>query len=88
MARILVIDDDTQVRRVLARQLALKGHSVQEAESARSGIDSLHSSPVDIVIVDIFMPDMDGLETIQELRKSGKDMPTSIIIILFSISMT
>jgi DNA-binding response OmpR family regulator len=68
MARILVIDDDETLRRVIRRILERVGYDVLEAGDADAGL-RLHRDPgADIVIVDIFMPERDGLELIRELR--------------------
>ena len=70
MAKILVIDDDQQIRELLHEILERGGHDVLQAENGLAGLRAVASEPVDIVITDIIMPDKDGLETITELRKN------------------
>ena len=62
MAEILLIDDESSVREFFRKVLEEAGHDVTEASSAKDGLSHLKSHPVDLVITDILMPDMDGLE--------------------------
>ncbi len=77
MATILVIDDEEQVRMIFQMALAQAGYRVLTAESGQHGLRLFQHQEVDLVLVDIFMPEMDGLELIQRLRASR---PTSKII--------
>ena len=67
---LLLIDDDDQVRRLFQVALERAGYRVLTAESGPHGLRLLQHQEVDLILVDIFMPDMDGLEVIQLLRKS------------------
>lgn len=69
MTTILVIEDDAFLRSALRRILRLLGHEVLEAAEGEEGIRRFREHPVEIVITDIFMPGMDGIETIGELRR-------------------
>ena len=77
MARILVVDDDKAVRLLLRAMLERRGHSVVEAEDGAEGLQYYRAAPADLVITDIQMPVMDGLQMIKELRG---DFPTAKII--------
>jgi len=68
MARILVIDDDGEVRRMVKETLARAGHEVLEASNGRDGVQMFGEEPRELVITDIFMPEKERLETIRELR--------------------
>jgi len=68
MQHVLVIDDDTTTRMFLRRYLEQEGYRVSEAEDGEIGMRRLNSGPVDLVIVDIFMPRKDGFEIIRELK--------------------
>lgn len=68
MATILVIDDEEQVRLLFQSALEGAGHRVLAAESGCHGICLFQHQEVDLVFVDIFIPEMDGLEIIQRLR--------------------
>lgn len=68
MANVLVIDDDPDIRALIARALRLDGHVVRCAAEGAEGLRALEAQPVDVVILDVFMPTKDGLETLRELR--------------------
>ena len=74
MARILVIEDDLDVRRLLRDVLGRAGHGVVEAADGAEGIERARSQPVDLVITDILMPEKEGIETILELKSGWKDV--------------
>jgi DNA-binding NtrC family response regulator len=69
-ATILVIDDDESLRESLRRTLRRDGYTVMEAAEGGAGLLVLKNHPVDVVLVDLFMPGKEGLETIMELRRS------------------
>jgi CheY-like chemotaxis protein len=69
MAHILIIDDDKSIRKLLRGIIEPKGHQVVEAESGRGGIEAFSAQPIDLVMTDIVMPDMDGNQTIIHLKK-------------------
>jgi CheY-like chemotaxis protein len=71
MARILVIDDEVSVRDAIRLILAPKGHNVVAAECGQRGVEAIEAYAFDAVIVDIFMPGMDGFQTIRILRQSA-----------------
>jgi len=68
MARILVIDDDTLMRDLIRIYLEQDGFEVVEAGDGQDGLSRYRQRPADVVIVDIFMPRKDGIETIMDLR--------------------
>ena len=68
MARILVVDDDAQVRAVLRRMLEGEGHTIDEAAEGALAVERYRETRADLLIVDIYMPERGGLETILELR--------------------
>ena len=67
--RVLLIEDDASVRRIVRKMLERGYHEVAEAENGRIGLERLRDGAFDFVITDIVMPEMDGLETLIELRK-------------------
>jgi DNA-binding NtrC family response regulator len=69
MARILVIDDEPDVRVLLEQTLKSAGHEVILAADGREGVERYCTSPADLVITDLYMPNQEGLETIGELRR-------------------
>lgn len=68
MARILVADDDGAVRAAMRKSLEAAGHSVDEAADGQTVLDLYRRAPRDLLLVDIYMPGVDGLETILRLR--------------------
>jgi DNA-binding response OmpR family regulator len=77
MATILFIDDEEAVRMVYQVALERAGYRVLTAENGQHGLRLLEHEEVDLIVVDIFMPEMDGLELIPLLRKTR---PTTKII--------
>lgn len=75
--RILLIDDDDQLRAGLRQMLESAGYAVVEARHGREGIQRYRETPVEVVITDLLMPEQEGLATIKELRQ---DNPTVKII--------
>jgi DNA-binding response OmpR family regulator len=69
MSRILLIEDDHSLRRALRLALEKSGYEVVEAAEGREGLATLKLQPVDLVVTDIIMPGMEGIETITALRK-------------------
>lgn len=67
--RILVVDDEPQITRVLKRSLAAHGYSVRTAADGESGLDTLRDFNPHLVITDLQMPEMGGLEFCREIRK-------------------
>ena len=77
MARVLVIEDDVEMRSMMMCTLDRAGYETIGACDGREGLASFRRSPADLIITDIFMPEMDGVETIIELRR---DFPDARII--------
>ncbi len=77
--RILVIDDDTGIRETLFLVLDDAGYQVDTVESGEEGIQKVKRSNYDLIFLDIKMAGMDGIETLQEIRKMGKKIPVYII---------
>ena len=85
MASVLIIDDDASIRKVLRTALERAGHQVDEAADGVAGMQRYRSAPADLVITDVFMPDQDGIETIQLLRE---EFPDSRILAISGGSVT
>ena len=77
--RILVVDDNDEVRAVVVRNLLGAGYRVVQAASSRAAIAILQGQVPDLVITDIFMPDGDGFEIINELRQCALSVPIVVI---------
>jgi CheY-like chemotaxis protein len=74
MARILVIDDEELVRETLEIVLEDAGHQIALAEHGKAGLAKLDQGVFDLVITDLFMPVMEGFETMREIRKRDQDI--------------
>lgn len=74
MKRILVIDDDVQVRGMLRAVLQEAGYEILEAEDGNKGLRLFRDNEVDLIITDIIMPDKEGLETIMDLKRESSDV--------------
>ena len=70
--RILVVDDDPHIREVIRFALEKAGMTITEAAHGRQGLEQIARSQPDLVILDIVMPEMDGLEMCRELRKHSE----------------
>lgn len=69
MARILVVDDAAFMRMKFAKILSAQGHDVAEASTGLEAVESYKAARPDAVLLDITMPDMDGLEALKEIQK-------------------
>lgn len=83
IGRILVIDDDPQIRRAMRTTLTGRGYQVGDARTGEEGLDELRSSGYDLVLLDMNMPGMGGIETCRMIR-SG----TEVAIIVLTVSNT
>src|SRR5262245_62599747 len=79
MARLLVIDDDRAVRAAVQLVLENEGLEVHVADDGRSGLKLLKAESFDLLIVDVFMPGMDGLETIRLVHEHKPDLPIVVM---------
>ena len=79
MARVLAIDDDGAVCFTVSAILERAGHQVVTAQNARGGLKLLEADQFDLLLIDIFMPEMDGLETIRVLRGSKPKLPIIVM---------
>lgn len=67
--RILIVDDDPHAVEILTRMLGREGYTCLGAASGRIALDKLKSDPVDVILLDVMMPEMDGLQVCAQLRE-------------------
>lgn len=79
MASIVIIDDDPQLRKSLARLLADDGHEVKGLGTGEAGVEYLKNHRTDLVILDLRLPGMDGMETFQEIKRIDPKLPVIIM---------
>lgn len=70
MARILIVDDYQPLREMLKATLEFAGYEIREAENGKDALKSYRQIPAEIIIMDLSMPEKEGIETIIELRRS------------------
>jgi two-component system KDP operon response regulator KdpE len=69
MAAVLIVDDEVQILRALQINLNARGHSTLTAFTGQSALDQAAEHPVDVIILDLGLPDLDGVEVIRRLRR-------------------
>jgi len=79
MSRILIIDDEKPIRRALREILEYEKFEVDEAEDGPSGLEKARTGEFDVILCDIKMPKMDGIELLENVQKEGIDSPMVMI---------
>jgi DNA-binding response OmpR family regulator len=75
MASILLVDDTPELRKTIERLLTGAGHAVTSAENGAAALRELDRATFDVIVTDIVMPDMEGLELIRKVRKTQPSLP-------------
>jgi two-component system response regulator PilR (NtrC family) len=78
-ARILIIDDDENIRKVLQTILEDEGYYIETAETAKKGIEKSEESFYNLALIDIRLPDMEGIELLTKLRETKPKMRKIIV---------
>src|SRR3954452_6311908 len=84
MARVMVVDDDVTVREVVVTYLRAAGYDVGEAADGESALDDLRDERADLVVLDLMLPGIDGLEVCRRIRAKGDDVPVIMLTALGS----
>ncbi|HAH05094.1 MAG TPA: hypothetical protein DCM05_00990 [Elusimicrobia bacterium] len=79
MAFLLLVDDDADLRSSLSRILCAKGHSVSEAPDAAAALAAVETQPVELVFLDLSLPDADGLKVLEDIRGAEPSLPVLIL---------
>ncbi|MEU6554384.1 response regulator transcription factor [Streptomyces sp. NPDC046915] len=84
--RILVVDDDAAIRRSLERGLRLSGFTVTVADGGRTGLAEARAGRPDIIVLDVSMPDVNGIDVCRALRDDGDDVPVLMLSALDEVT--
>jgi two-component system, OmpR family, KDP operon response regulator KdpE len=79
VSRVLVVDDQPAIRRILRACLAAQGYLVAETDTGSGTLEHLRGGPPDILVLDLRLPDIDGLEIIKRLRADGSALPIVVL---------
>jgi DNA-binding response OmpR family regulator len=79
MKKILIIDDDRVLRQTLAAALETEGYGVSEAADGREGLNKALKNNFDLIVLDVIMPFMGGLEVCRKLREAGRQVPVIVL---------
>lgn len=74
MGQILVVDDEEMLRNMIRDFLEIEGHKVLEAANGIEALESYRKDPSDVILIDIIMPEKEGIETIMEFRHINPDI--------------
>ena len=77
--KVLVVEDDQPIRASIRRALAYEGYAVSEAEDGESALDIIRLSPPDLILLDLNLPGIDGIEVCRRIREAGDVMPIMMI---------
>ena len=75
MKKILVADDEMSIRLLYSEELKEEGYEVYLADNGREALDIVAKVPLDLVILDIKMPEMDGIEALRQIKEKQPDLP-------------
>ncbi|MBI5016194.1 MAG: sigma-54-dependent Fis family transcriptional regulator [Deltaproteobacteria bacterium] len=87
MSRILVVDDDASLRRIVEYNLAEEGHAVATAGSGEEALSALEKARFDLVVTDIKMPGMDGMDLLRKVKESAPETQVIVITAFGTIEM-
>ncbi len=86
--KVLVVDDELEVRQVLEEFLAAKGYEVYAAESGPEALNTLDTFKPDVVLLDVSMPEMDGVETLKRIVALRPRLPVIMVTANADIGVT
>lgn len=80
-ARILAVDDSCTMRQMVRAALEVDGHQVREAQNGEEALQALEAEPADLVITDLYMPQMDGLTLLRAIRERAEHRFTPVLLL-------
>jgi DNA-binding response OmpR family regulator len=81
MSHILIVDDDSDIKNLMEFFLKKKGYEVTTASDGNKALEVLESVTPDLIIIDMLMPGMDGVRTIEEMNKSAQNREIPVIMV-------
>src|SRR5512141_1077951 len=78
-ALVLVVDDEKNIQLTLSRALSMAGYAVEAAGGGREALEKIAALPVDVVVMDVRMPDLDGLAVLEKARETRPELPVVIM---------
>ena len=81
MERVLIVDDDPDIVRLVSYNLSLAGFEATAARTGREALESVHTNPPDLMILDLMLPDVDGMEVCRSLRADQSTRSLPIIML-------
>lgn len=85
VVKILCVDDDPEFLRILGKMLEERGYEVYLAESGKDALELLKEISPDLILLDVMMPELDGWETLNEIRNAGNRAPVIMLTIMYAI---
>lgn len=77
--KLLIVDDEAKIRELIAKYAVFEGYEYAEAENGMDAIEKASAEPVDLVIMDIMMPELDGFSAAREIRKEKPELPIILL---------
>jgi DNA-binding response OmpR family regulator len=77
--RVLIVEDDLAILTGLSINLRFEGFDVRQAQDGRTGLQKALDDPPDLIVLDVMMPEMNGLEMLEELRRRGSEVPVVVL---------
>jgi DNA-binding NtrC family response regulator len=78
-ATVLIADDERNIQVTLSRALSMEGYAVEVASGGREALEKIAALPVDVVVMDVRMPDLDGLSVLEKARETRPDLPVVVM---------
>jgi DNA-binding NtrC family response regulator len=79
VATVLIVDDERNIQLTLSRALSMEGYGVEVASGGREALEKIAALPIDAVVMDVRMPDLDGLSVLEKARETRPDLPVVIM---------
>jgi DNA-binding NtrC family response regulator len=78
-ATVLLVDDEKNIQLTLSRALSMEGYAVELAGGGKEALEKIAALPVDVVVMDVRMPDLDGLAVLERARETRPGLPVVIM---------